>query len=127
MQNLSECWCWLQVYICAEQYAGKHPAVLYCTVLYCTVLYCRFIFVRSSMQENIQRVLKRNSFTFSFLVLGLIYRSHWTVKLHTDIINFACMTSKFVRISASLSALCTNFYLFDIGIAFLAKFYPILM
>jgi len=33
----------------------------------------RFIFVRSSMQENIQRVLKRNSFTFSFLVLGLLY------------------------------------------------------
>ena len=52
---------------------------------------------------------------------------HCTVKHHTDIINFACMTWNFVRISASLSALCTNFYLFDIGIAFLAKFYPILM
>ena len=50
-----------------------------------------------------------------------------TVKHHTDIINFACMTWNFVRIPASLSALCTNFYLFDIGIAFLAKFYPILM
>ena len=35
---------------------------------------------------------------------------HCTVKHHTDIINFACMTWKFVRISASLSALCTNFY-----------------
>ena len=45
-----------------------------------------------------------------------------TVKHHTDIINFACMTWNFVRISASLSALCTNFYLFDIGIVFLAKF-----
>ena len=53
--------------------------------------------------------------------------SHCTVKHHTDIINFACMTWNFVRISASLSALCTNFYLFDIGIAFLAKCYPILM
>ena len=31
----------------------------------------RFIYVRSSLQENIQRVLKRNSFTFSFLALGL--------------------------------------------------------
>ena len=50
-----------------------------------------------------------------------------TVKHHTDIINFACMTWNFVRTPASLSALCTNFYLFDIGIAFLAKFYPILM
>ena len=50
-----------------------------------------------------------------------------TVKHHTDIINFACMTWNFVRISASLSAQCKNFYLFDIGIAFLAKFYPILM
>ena len=50
-----------------------------------------------------------------------------TVKHHTDIINFACMMWNFVRISASLSALCTNFNWFDIGIAFLAKFYPILM
>ena len=33
---------------------------------------------------------------------------HCTVKHHTDIINFACMTWNFVRISASLSALCTN-------------------
>ena len=33
---------------------------------------------------------------------------HCTVKNHTDIINFACMTWNFVRISASLSALCTN-------------------
>ena len=32
-----------------------------------------------------------------------------TVKHHTDIINFACMMWNFVRISASLSALCTNF------------------
>ena len=32
-----------------------------------------------------------------------------TVKHHKDIINFACMTWNFVRISASLSALCTNF------------------
>ena len=32
-----------------------------------------------------------------------------TVKHHTDIINFACMTWNFVRIPASLSALCTNF------------------
>ena len=32
-----------------------------------------------------------------------------TVKPYTDIINFACMTWNFVRISASLSALCTNF------------------
>ena len=31
-----------------------------------------------------------------------------TVKHHTDIINFACMTWNSVRISASLSALCTN-------------------
>ena len=37
-------------------------------------------------------------------------RHHCTVKHHTDIINFACMTWNFVRISASLSALCTNFY-----------------
>ena len=36
-------------------------------------------------------------------------RVHCTVKHHTDIINFACMTWNFVRISASLSALCTNF------------------
>ena len=28
------------------------------------------------MQENIQRVLKRNSFTFSFLVIGVLYRWH---------------------------------------------------
>ena len=34
---------------------------------------------------------------------------HCTVKHHTDIINFACMTWNFVRIPASLSALCTNF------------------
>ena len=33
---------------------------------------------------------------------------HCTVKHHTDIINFACMMWNFVRISASLSALCTN-------------------
>ena len=31
----------------------------------------RFIYVRSSLKENIQRVLKRNSFTFSFLALGV--------------------------------------------------------
>ena len=37
---------------------------------------------------------------------------HCTVKHHTDIINFACMTWNFVRISASLSALCTNFYFY---------------
>ena len=37
------------------------------------------------------------------------------------------MTWNFVRISASLSALCTNFNWFVIGIEFLAKFYPILM
>ena len=30
-----------------------------------------------------------------------------TVTHHTDIINFACMTWNFVRISTSLSALCT--------------------
>ena len=30
-----------------------------------------------------------------------------TVKHHTDIINFACMTWNFVGISANLSALCT--------------------
>ena len=36
-------------------------------------------------------------------------RSQCTVKHHTDIINFACMAWNFVRISASLSALCTNF------------------
>ena len=36
----------------------------------------RFIYVRSSLQENIQRVLKRNSFTFSFLVIGVLYRWH---------------------------------------------------
>ena len=30
---------------------------------------------------------------------------------HCDIINFACMTWNFVRISASLSALCTKIYL----------------
>ena len=35
-------------------------------------------------------------------------RHQCTVKHHTDIINFACMTWNFVRISASLSALCTN-------------------
>ena len=34
--------------------------------------------------------------------------SQCTVKHHTDIINFACMMWNFVRISASLSALCTN-------------------
>ena len=33
---------------------------------------------------------------------------HCTVKHHTDIINFACMTWNFVCISASLSELCTN-------------------
>ena len=32
-----------------------------------------------------------------------------TVKHHTDIINFTCMMWNFVRISASLSALCTSF------------------
>ena len=32
----------------------------------------RFIYVRSSLKENIQRVLKRNSFTFSFLALGVV-------------------------------------------------------
>ena len=36
------------------------------------------------MQENIQRVLKRNSFTFSFLVLGLIYRSHCLLHYELD-------------------------------------------
>ena len=41
--------------------------------------------------------------------LKLDIRSHCTVKHHTDIINFACMTWNFVRIPASLSALCTNF------------------
>ena len=35
------------------------------------------------MQENIQRVLKRNSFTFSFLVLGLLYRSHSALEPNT--------------------------------------------
>ena len=34
---------------------------------------------------------------------------HCTVKHHMDIINFACMTWNFVRILASLSALCINF------------------
>ena len=33
----------------------------------------RFIYVRSSLQENIQRVLKRNSFTISFLALGVFF------------------------------------------------------
>ena len=33
-----------------------------------------------------------------------------TVKHHTDIINFTCMMCNFVRVLASLSALCTNFY-----------------
>ena len=40
------------------------------------ILIVRFIYVRSSLQENIQRVLKRNSFTFSFLVIGVLYRWH---------------------------------------------------
>ena len=35
---------------------------------------------------------------------------HSEVKHHTDIINFACMMWNFVRILASLSALCTNIY-----------------
>ena len=33
----------------------------------------RFIYVRCSLQENIQRVLKRNSFTISFLALGVFF------------------------------------------------------
>ena len=33
----------------------------------------RFLYVRSSLQENIQRVLKRNSFTISFLALGVFF------------------------------------------------------
>ena len=41
--------------------------------------------------------------------LSVSPHSHCTVKHDTDIINFACMTWIFVRISASLSALCTNF------------------
>ena len=35
-------------------------------------------------------------------------KQHCTVKHHTDIINFAFVTWNFVRILASLSALCTN-------------------
>ena len=42
-----------------------------CSLLLDTNINIRFIYVRSSLQENIQRVLKRNSFTFSFLALGL--------------------------------------------------------
>ena len=45
------------------------------------------------------------------ITMTLSRSSGWhqcTVKHHTDIINFACMTWNFVRISASLSALCTN-------------------
>ena len=38
----------------------------------------------------------------------LLVTRQCTVKHHTDIINFACMMWNFVRISASLSALCTN-------------------
>ena len=45
-----------------------------------------------------------------------------TVKHDTDIINFAWMTWNFVLISASLSA-----QTLIIGIAFIAKFHPILM
>ena len=48
-------------------------------------------------------------YSFSFTV-SAIYGLQCTVKHHTDIINFACMMWNFVRISASLSALCTNFY-----------------
>ena len=48
-----------------------------------------------------------------------------TVKHHTDIINFACMTWNFVRILASLSALCTNIN--QICHWHCISFYPILM
>ena len=33
----------------------------------------RFIYVRTSLQDEIQRVFKRNAFTFSFLVMGVFY------------------------------------------------------
>ena len=44
-------------------------SLMYCA---CTSI-IRCIYVRSSLQENVQRVLKRNSFTMSFLVLGVFY------------------------------------------------------
>ena len=33
----------------------------------------RFIYVRTSLQDEIQRIFKRNAFTFSFLVVGVFY------------------------------------------------------
>ena len=33
----------------------------------------RFIYVRTSLQDNIQSVFKRNAFTSSFLVMGVFY------------------------------------------------------
>ena len=47
----------------------------------------RFIYVRSSLQENIQRVLKRNSFTFSFLALG-VFISIFNVAGELDLKQF---------------------------------------
>ena len=44
-------------------------SLMYCA---CTSI-IRCFYVRSSLQENVQRVLKRNSFTMSFLVLGVFY------------------------------------------------------
>ena len=44
-------------------------SLMYCA---CTSI-IRCIYVRSSLQENVQRVLKRNSFTMSFLVFGVFY------------------------------------------------------
>ena len=44
-----------------------------CSLLLDTNINIRFIYVRSSLQENIQRVLKRNSFTISFLALGVFF------------------------------------------------------
>ena len=50
--------------------------VIIIIIIIIIILIVRFIYVRSSLQENIQRVLKRNSFTFSFLVIGVLYRWH---------------------------------------------------
>ena len=58
-------------------------SLLYCA---CTSL-IRFIYVRSSLKENIQRVLKRNSFTFSFLALG-VFISIFNVAGELDLKQF---------------------------------------
>ena len=78
---------------------GKH----YCFSL-CIFKYLQL--QREIDNHNISYTFTLKCFTVSISCCSTL---HCTVKCHTDIINFACMTWNFVCISASLSALCTNF------------------